>query len=150
MKNIKFNKGRYIDVFRLEMFDHIEENGQITIVEKPIKEIYPACRFFDFEPEVGDVYIIDVGWLMSHYYWVDSPKGWPGKYSSIKLDPGLYHARITHIHNGFIFYVIEEKENSYESVLDIRNEWPGDMYFDVKDLPKDDKIKYLDIYDTQH
>lgn len=149
MKNIQFNTGKYFSVFRTDIFDTIEENGKTIIIQKPIKEVFPACQFFDFEIEEGDVLLVYIGQWLSHYYIVDAPKGWPGKYASFKLDSGIYHARITHIHNGVIFYKIEEQADSYENVLDIRNGWPSDFYFDVKDLPKDDKIKYLDIHNAK-
>ena len=147
MKNIKFNTGKYYSVFGRNMFDTIEENGQIIITQKPIKEIIPACQYFDFEIEEGDIILIYVGSWLSEYYITDAPEGWPGKYASFKLDPGIYHARITHVYNGVIFYKIEEQADSYENVLDIRNGWPSSMYFDIKDLPESN-IKYISIYDT--
>ncbi len=149
MKNIQFNYSKYYSKVRdLDLFETIiQSDGSTLIQQKQIKELLPRLDFFDFEPEVGDEYLLYVSGWINDYYVAKSPKGWPGNVSNLKLDSGIYHVIITNIYNGHIFYKIKEIEESLEVCLDVRNDFPSCWYFEVKDLPDSD-IDFIDLYDT--
>lgn len=149
MKNIQFNYSKYYSKVRdLDLFETIiQSDGSTLIQQKQIKELLPRLDFFDFEPEVGDEYLLYVSGWINDYYAAKSPKGWPGNVSNLKLDSGIYHVIITNIYNGHIFYKIKEIEESLEVCLDVRNDFPSTWYFEVKDLP-DSNIDFIDLYDT--
>lgn len=149
MKNIQFNYSKYWSKSRdLNLVETIiQSDGSTLIQEKQIKELLPRLDFFDFEPEINDEYLLYVNGWINDYYVAKSPKGWPGNVSNLKLDSGIYHVIITNIYNGHIFYKIKEIEESLEMCLDVRNNFPSNWYFNVKDLPKS-KIEFINIYDT--
>lgn len=149
MKNIKFNYSKYYSKVRdLDLFETIiDSDGKTIIQQKQIKEIYPRVDFFNFEYEIGDIYLLYVNGWMNDYYIAKSPKGWPGNVSNLKLDPGIYHVIITNIYNGHIFFRIKEIEESLEECLDVRNGFPSTWYFDINDLPES-KVEFINIYDN--
>jgi len=147
MKNIQFNYSKYCKYSRdLDLFETIkEDNGSILIQRKQIKEILPRLDFFDFDIEVGDIFLIYSNSYIPEYYDCIAPKDWPQKYAKFKLEPGIYHIRITNIYSGYVFFVFEEIENCIESCVSIREDFPSSWYFDIKDLPESN-IEYIDIY----
>lgn len=149
MKNIQFNYSKYWSKSRdLDLFETIiQSDGTPLIQQKQLKEIVPRLDYFDFEPEIGDIYLMWVGTWLTEYYECEAPKDWPDKYANYKIEPGIYHIEITNIYKGHVFYKIKEIEKCLEMVMNIRNGFPSIWYFDKKDLPES-KIEYMDLYET--